>query len=160
VPVTSVDRLADTPATARGRLAKLWRFGAVSAMSIVLTQSLLQAAYLGTDVGAVGANIFAVGVSSVPAYLANRRWVWRRQGPHSLAREIIPFWGYSFAGLVLSTVAVAAVHDRWESALAVSVANLAAFAVLWASKFVFLDAWMFSERNPVRDRPPAGGPTA
>jgi putative flippase GtrA len=131
----------------RALLPKFWRFGAVSVMNVVITQVLLIGAYGLTSMGAVAANVFAVGVSSIPAYLVNRRWVWNRRGNHSWSREILPFWGYTFAGLAVSTVAVAAVEQRTSSALAVSAANLVAFGLLWVSKFLFLDAWMFRDRG-------------
>ena len=89
------------------------------------------------------ANLVAVGLSAIPAYLVNRRWVWGKQGPHSIAREIVPFWSYAFLGLAVSTVAVAWADARWHSNLAVSIANIAAFGLLWAAKFVLLDRWMF-----------------
>ncbi len=131
----------------RTLLPKFWRFGAVSVMNVVITQVLLIGAYALTDIGGVAANVFAVGVSSIPAYLVNRRWVWNRRGNHSVTREILPFWGYTFAGLAVSTAAVAAVERRWESAVAVSAANLVAFGLLWVAKFVLLDAWMFRDRS-------------
>ncbi len=123
-------------------LAKLVKYSAVSVMSVVITQSLLQLA-LFVGMPAVAANIVAVGLSAVPAYLVNRRWVWRKQGAHSVAREIVPFWSYAFLGLAISTVAVAWADHRWHTALAVSLANIASFGVLWIAKFVLLDRWMF-----------------
>jgi putative flippase GtrA len=146
-PSTRLTATVDGPARPiRQRLPRFWRFGAVSVMNVVITQALLIGAYALTPLGAVPANVFAVGVSSIPAYLVNRRWVWQRRGNHSVSREIVPFWAYTFAGLALSTVAVAAVEQRWDSAPAVSAANITAFAVLWILKFVLLDSWMFADR--------------
>jgi integral membrane sensor domain MASE1 len=82
-----------------------------------------------------------------------RRWVWGKVGSHSVTREVIPFWGYTFLGLAFSTVVVAAVDRWWQSAVAVSLANIGAFGLLWISKFLFLDAWMFADRDaPDRTR--------
>lgn len=116
-------------------------------MNIAVTQALLQGAYQLTSMGAAAANVFAVTVSSLPAYLVNRRWVWGRTGRHSVRREIVPFWTYSFVGLGLSTLAVAVIHDRWASSVAVSAANIGAFALIWMAKFVFLDRWLFADRH-------------
>lgn len=144
------------------RLRRLWQFGAVSVMSIVITQALLQGAYRWTNLGAVGSNIFAVGVSAIPAFLILRRWVWGKVGKHSITREIIPFWAYTFFGLVLSTLVVAFVDSKWHSAIAVSLANIAAFGALWITKFLLLDRWMFADRpsadpsQPPPDPEPAG----
>ena len=136
------------------RVHRLLRFTAVSAMSIVLTQVLLQSFYGLTSLGAAWSNILAVGLSAIPAFLILRRWVWGRVGNHSITREILPFWAYTFLGLALSTVVVAAVEDRWQSALAVSLANLAAFGALWITKFVLLERWLFADRT-VSERPSA-----
>lgn len=138
----------DAPLAARARLSRFWRFAAVSVMNVFVTQMLLLGAYYFSSLGGVGANVFAVGVSSVPAYLVNRKWVWGRTGTHSVTREIVPFWSYTFAGLALSTAAVAFVEHRWDSALAVSAANITAFAALWFTKFFLLDAWLFVDREP------------
>jgi len=127
------------------RLSRIWRFGAVSVMNVVITQVLLLGAYQFTSVGAVGANVFAVGVSSIPAYLVNRRWVWGRTGKHSVSREVLPFWAYTFIGLALSTLVVGWVEHRWESAAAVSAANITAFGVLWVAKFLLLDTLLFAD---------------
>ena len=116
-------------------------------MSIVITQVLLQSFYRFTPLGAAWSNILAVGLSAVPAFLILRRWVWGRVGNHSVTREIIPFWAYTFLGLALSTVVVAAVEDRWQSAIAVSLANLAAFGAWRTTAFLPLERWMFADRS-------------
>lgn len=144
---TAPPSTTSTPVVRRGRFPRVWRFGAVSVMNVVITQVLLVSAYQFAAVGAVGANMFAVGISSIPAYLVNRRWVWQRRGNHSVTREIAPFWAYTFAGLALSTVAVAAVERQWESAVAISAANITAFGALWVTKFLLLDSWMFADRS-------------
>ena len=51
----------------------------------------------------------------------------------------------------LSTGAVAAADRQWHSATAASSTNIAAFGVLWVSKYLFLDRWMFSARSPSPD---------
>ena len=137
------------------RVQRLWRFGAVSAMSIVITQVLLQSFYRFTPLGAAWSNVLAVGLSAIPAFLVLRRWVWGRVGNHSVTREILPFWAYTFLGLAVSTVVVAAVEDRWQSAVAVSLANLAAFGALWVTKFLLLEQWMFADRADRETGPPA-----
>ena len=132
-------------------MTRIWRFGAVSVMNVVITQALLQGCLRFTSMTPVWANIVAVGVSSAPAYLVNRRWVWGRQGSHSITREILPFWTYSFIGLAVSTAAVAAIDHRFTSDLAVSLANIGAFALLWVAKYVILDRWLFGADTGAAD---------
>ena len=57
---------------------------------------------------------------------------------------MLPFWGFTLAGLVLSTLAVAAVSSITTSGLAVSAANIGAFGVLWVAKFFVLDEVVFA----------------
>jgi putative flippase GtrA len=140
--------------TVDGRLRRqrLLRFGAVSVMNVTITQVLLQSFYRVTSLGAAWSNVLAVSLSAAPAFLVLRRWVWGKTCNHSVTREIVPFWTYTLLGLAISTAAVAGVEERWESAIAVSLANIAAFGVLWITKFVLLDRWLFADRS-VADAP-------
>jgi putative flippase GtrA len=124
-------------------LIRLVRFASVSAVAVVLTQSVLW--LLNGPLGWVGwvANVVAVGVAAVPAYLLNRAWVWAKEGPHSVSREIVPFWTYTFCGLALSTLLVAIADEVWGTTVAVQLANLAGFGVLWVGKFILLDRVLF-----------------
>ena len=128
----------------------------MSAMNVVVTQTLLQSSYRFTPIGAAWANVLAVGLSALPAFVILRRWVWDRSGECSVTREIIPFWTYTFLGLIVSIAAVAAIDARRQSANAVSVANIACFGALWVTKFLFLDQWLFdNQRGAARRTAPA-----
>jgi hypothetical protein len=76
--------------------------------------------------------------------------VWRRRQARSLTREVGPFAGLSFAGLVVSTAAVtvaghlaAGLGTTPRTAL-VEAANVAAFGSLWVLQFVLLDRVLFA----------------
>ena len=136
-------------------LRRLFGYGAVSAGTVVLTQGVLIVAYSVLDWPAVVANVTAVCVAAGPAYYANRRWVWSRTDRHSVTREILPFWAYSLAGLGISSLLVALADRWWQSAVAVSAANLAGFGALWVGKFILLDRVLFArpESRPVTRSP-------
>jgi hypothetical protein len=77
-------------------------------------------------------------------------------------REIMPFWVLSFAGLVLSTIAVA-MTDSWlhgahlgepMRTVVLVVAHLSGFGLLWIAQFVMLDRVLFVRR--VAPLEPAG----
>ena len=123
--------------------ARLFRFTGVSVVSVAITQGLL--VLFNGVLGWPGwvANVLAVGIAAGPAYVLNRRWVWARFGPHSMSREVVPFWAYTFLGLLLSTVLVAVADTVWGTTLAVQIANIAGFGVLWVGKFVLLDRVLF-----------------
>jgi len=135
--------------------AKLGRALSVSAFTTVLSNTLLVLLTLVVGVGASFANIVAVTVGIGPSYVLNRRWVWRRSGPHSASREVAPFVSLTFAGLVLSTVAVAAMARLgrdWSGlakAIALPAANIGAFGVVWVAQFVLLDRVVFRSRAPL-----------
>jgi putative flippase GtrA len=122
---------------------KALRYSTVSIIGVVITQVLIFGLYNGLDWPAWVANFVAVMVSSVPAYLLNRAWVWSKRDAHSFKREVAPFWGMALLGLLLSTVAVAIVSNYTDSAIAVSLTNIASFGVLWVAKFVVLEKVLF-----------------
>jgi putative flippase GtrA len=137
--------IAQVPARLRsGQGAKLLRFGAVSAFNVVLGQILLFTAQVALDWPAVAANVFAVSVGAVPAYLLSRYWVWEKRGRNRIMREVIPFWTLALIGFAVSTSAVWYVDTRWDvGPLVVNLTNLAAFGVLWVAKFAILDRVLF-----------------
>lgn len=139
----------------RPLVRKLLRYSAASLVGVVVGQSCLLLFYSGIGLPGVVANFLAVAISSVPAYLINRYWVWQKRDRNDLRREIVPFWGMAFAGLVLSSLFVAAVDDRTDWTPAIQVANLAGFGVLWLAKFFVLDKVLFAEvgRDPVEPPP-------
>ena len=79
----------------------------VSVGTTVLSAVILVALVVGAGVPAGTANVIAVCCGILPSYLANRRWTWGRSGKGSVAREVVPFWALSIAGLLVSTVTVA-----------------------------------------------------
>jgi putative flippase GtrA len=121
---------------------KALRYSTVSACGVVITQVLIFA-FLGLDWPEWVANAVAVCISSVPAYLLNRAWVWNKRDAHSFKTEVLPFWGMALLGLVLSTIAVAIVSNYTEAKIAVSLTNIAAFGVLWVGKFFVLEKMLF-----------------
>jgi putative flippase GtrA len=126
-------------------LTRLARFAGISVVSVVITQALL--VLFNSVMGWPGwvANVMAVGIAAGPAYFLNRRWVWAKFGPHSMSREVVPFWAYTFAGLLLSTALVVVADAVWGTTLAVQIANIVGFGVLWVGKFVLLDRVLFRQ---------------
>ena len=122
---------------------RLIRYAGVSVVGVTAGQSLLFMFYEVFGWKAVVANTAAVTLSTIPSYLLNRTWVWKKAGSHSISAEILPFWGMAFLGLILSNVLVAMVEKRWDSWLLINVANLAAFGVLWGAKYMLLDRLLF-----------------
>ena len=126
-----------------GLRVKLLRFAGVSVVALVVTQGTL---FLLNGVfgwPGVAANLVAVCVAAVPAYLLNRAWVWEKNGRHSVRGEIVPFWTYNLLGLLFSTMLVALADAWFGTTWSVQLANLVGFGVLWVGKFLFLEKVLF-----------------
>jgi putative flippase GtrA len=123
----------------------------VSVITTVISVSTLTIATAVFGVTAWIANIIATTVATGPGYTLNRRWTWGIRDASDPWRQVAPFWLLSFAGLGLSTLAVA-VTDSWAAQMqlagvvrtgAVLGAHLSGFGVLWVIQFVLLDRVLF-----------------
>jgi len=126
-----------------GRGALAIKYSMVSVIGVTITQIQL-AVYVGLlDRDPTWSNVLAVSLCSVPVFLLNKRWVWLADGRISFRREVLPFWVFTLAGLLLSTVLVALAENVSDSTILVMAANIAGFGILWVAKFLFLDQIMF-----------------
>ena len=145
----SPSALLDRVTGGRGELAI--RYSMVSVFGVVFTQLQL-AVYVGLlDLDPTASNVAAVMICAVPVFFLNKRWVWNVDGKVSVRREIVPFWVFTGAGLLLSTGLVAIAENVSDSTLLVMLASVSGFGILWVAKFLFLDQIMFghSERDEV-----------
>ncbi|MDQ2648170.1 MAG: GtrA family protein [Actinomycetota bacterium] len=142
-PTTVLDRVTG------GRGIKAARFMAVSVVCVIITQSALALLYGVVGLSPVVSNVLAVSISTVPAFVLNKRWVWGKSGRAHVRREVLPFWGFTLLGLGISSGFVLVAHSLDVGTLLVMFANLLGFGVVWVAKFLFLDALIFSDREPV-----------
>ncbi|HEX5366349.1 MAG TPA: GtrA family protein [Acidimicrobiales bacterium] len=124
-------------------IVKLLKYSTASLAGLVVGQSVLFCFYDALAWAAIPANLVSVTAGAVPNYLINRRWTWRQSGRNRLWGEVVPFWVMSALGMVASLFAVAYAEERWDTALAVGLAQLVGFSVLWVAKFVVLDKLMW-----------------
>ncbi len=133
------------------KVSRLWtdhagrfiRYGGVSVFNVLFGQSLL-AWFIVIGMHAALANLAAVAIGTVPAYLLARRYVWKKSGRHSIRREVLPFWVLNFVGLLLSTASTSLAHELWGSkVLVISAASLLAWFAVWVAKYVLLDRAIF-----------------
>ena len=135
------------------------KYSAVSLVNVAIGQGLLILFAAILHVNQVVSNVLAVSLSAVPAYYLTRAWVWGKSGKSHLYKEVLPFWGFAFAGLIMSTVSVwlatnilgindIAPADRTTiEKLVPNIANMLAFGVLWVVKFFVLDAYIFGKHH-------------
>ncbi|HEU5152315.1 MAG TPA: GtrA family protein [Iamia sp.] len=125
------------------------RYASTSLICVGITQVLIAIIYSGLKNGPVASNLAATMLTSVPAYLLNKYWVWGKRGRPHMRREVIPFWVFTVAGWGLSTAMVALASDHvgtphsFLRTFAVMVASISGFGILWVLKYLFLDKIMF-----------------
>jgi putative flippase GtrA len=119
------------------------RYSLVSVVAVGVSQLVLVTCSGLLHWSAVPANVAAVAIGSIPSYTLNRRWVWGKQGPNHLLRELLPFWALAFLGLVFSSVLVHVAVQWNDSTVVASAANLTAFGILWVVKYLLLDSLLF-----------------
>ena len=141
----------------------------VSVVTTVISVLTLATATAVFGITAWTANVIATTVATIPSYYLNRHWTWGRTGASDPWREVLPFWALAFAGLALSTIAVA-VADTWAAAahlagavhtMTLLVAHLSGFGVLWIAQFILLDRVLFGrDAHRKAGSPPPRGPAA
>lgn len=122
---------------------KLAKYSMASVVAVSVGQPVLWICFGLLGWAAVPANLASVTAGAVPNYLINRRWTWRQTGKNRLWGEVVPFWVMSVLGMLLSLWAVSYAERRWDTTVAVALAQLTGFGVLWLAKFVVLDKVMW-----------------
>lgn len=115
------------------------RFLVVSVINVVTHQVLLYLANSGWGWSGGVANAFAAVVTAIPGYLLSRYWVWAVRGAHSFKGEILPFWLIALAGLLFSTGLAEGADRLFGAGIAVALASLFGYFVVWVLKFMILD---------------------
>ncbi len=124
----------------------MFRYTMVSVISTGVSIATLALVYgvfrLWTE---VPSTLFANAVATVPSYYLNRNWAWGKTGRSHIRREVLPFWGLSIAGMLLSIFTSSAArsfgihyfnHDHVIRTALVEGMNIFAFGVLWVVKFL------------------------
>jgi putative flippase GtrA len=148
--------LAERVRTPTGR--KALRYTLVSVISVAVSQVALFALFGLAHWTARSANYGAFVAGGIPSYILNRRWTWGKSGRSHLLREVLPYWGLAFLGLVMSTFAVEFAEDwandfsdtRLVQALIVNGSSIAAFGVLWVGKFFLFNKVIFVSDEDLR----------
>src|SRR5262249_29679617 len=139
VTVTTEGTVSTSLPAHRSLWTRVTRCMSVSVITTVISVSTLALATALFGMTAWIANIVATAVATGPGYSLNRRWTWGLRERSNPWREVVPFWVLSFAGLALSTIAVAwtdawAVHAQLAGAtrtFTIVAAHLSGFGALW-----------------------------
>jgi putative flippase GtrA len=140
----------------RGHARKLRRYASVSVLCTVLSVALLAVLVDAFHMTAAWSNVVAVSASIPIAFELSRRWIWPQRNRRRVIGQVAPFALSSLAGLVVSTLAihvVAGATRHWSTVgrtVALELATLSAFGLLWLANYVLNDRILFRER-PIQD---------
>lgn len=128
------------------------RYCAVSAVNVTVGLGTLAFALEVLDFAPVVANLTAWMISTVPAYLLSRYWVWQQLGANSVSSEILPFWIIALVGLLLSSATIAVLGSITDNTPILLLGTLAAFGTVWVVKYLVLDGLLWPKRNEEAER--------
>ena len=123
--------------------AKALRYCAVSAVNVVVGLSTLAFALDVLDLPPVLANLTAWMVSTVPAYLLSRYWVWQRLGANSAKSEVLPFWIIALVGLLLSSATIGVLGILTDNTPILLLGTVIAYGIVWVVKYLVLDGLLW-----------------
>lgn len=124
-------------------LGKLIRYVAVAAISVPSGAVLLWVLLEVFDIQPVAANMAQVSLMAIPNYLMNRYWVWEKNSPNSVSREIAPFWVMALLGAFVSTLFIWIADQFTDSPVVLVAAMITGFGMVWVLKFFVLERYLF-----------------
>jgi putative flippase GtrA len=152
-PATLIDH-ARSP---EGR--KKLRYASVSVVFVPLGQGLLQ--LLGLFVSFTAASLLSAAILTLPNFFANKLYVWRVTSKENQHTQIVVFWVAAMLGVTFATTLTYLVEqltsDRADliRRVAVIVAQLTGFGIVWVGRFLILDRWLFRLTHAGREPSPA-----
>lgn len=145
--------LASTPMSTAERLGlarlieehgtKLLRYCGVSVVNVITGNGTLLICLEVFELHRVLSVLVAWMVSTIPAYLLSRHWVWQQRGANSMKAEVAPFWILALIGLGFSGLCVGIAGFFTDNSLVLIAVNFCAFGVVWVAKYIVLDRMMW-----------------
>ena len=170
---------AEDELTFAQRMARLWnshqfrkliRYSAVSVVFVPIGQAIVQILHLVFDVNESLSVLIAAMVLTPPNYFANKNYVWRHKRIDNMKTEITVFWVAAILGTAFSmgavalagtwfpeekaldiSHAIAARNDLWHG-VAIFIAQLVGYGVVWVARFLFLDKLVFTMTHHGEDQ--------
>ncbi len=141
-PMSTVKRLGQSRLLEEHGL-KLLRYCGVSVVNVITGNGTLLLCLEVFDLHRVLSVLIAWSVSTVPAYLLSRRWVWQQSGSNSMRNEVAPFWILALIGLGFSGFCVWIAGYFTDASLVLALVNFCAYGVVWVAKYLVLDRLMW-----------------
>jgi putative flippase GtrA len=138
--------------------ATLGKFAVGSGVATLVSQLAFVLCYGVAGLPAFGAGVIGFVAGSIPAYLINRYWTWRR-GDVATGHRLLPYYtvmiGCALASSGLTALAEELIRPLVTGdvtrTIAVDACYLASFGLMFVVKFVALDRIVFA-RNRTRAR--------
>jgi putative flippase GtrA len=146
MPVTSSPMSTSRFAALRELVSDPWklvRYCGVSVINVLVGSGTFVLCLNAFDMEPLPANLVAWAVSTGPAYILSRYWVWEQTGENSVKAEIAPFWILALIGLGFSSVCVTIAGTMTDHSLVLLAVQFCAYGVVWVAKFVILDRLMW-----------------
>jgi putative flippase GtrA len=128
---------------------KILRYCGVSVVNVFTGNGTLLICLAVLELHRVLSVLIAWMVSTIPAYVLSRRWVWQQRGANSMKAEVAPFWILALIGLTFSGLCVGIAGFFTDSSLVLIGVNFSAFGVVWVAKYIVLDRMMWGVRGEV-----------
>jgi putative flippase GtrA len=138
---------------------KKLRYAGVSVIFVPVGQGLLQ--ILGLYMSFTQASILAAAILTVPNFFANKLIVWKVSSKENQRTQIAIFLVAAMLGVTFATGLTWVVEQLTVDSsalvkrLAVFVAQLTGFGVVWVARFLILDRWLFRMTHAGREPTPA-----
>jgi Na+/melibiose symporter-like transporter len=148
--------LIDHARSEEGR--KKIRYAGVSVVFVPLGQGLIQ--IFGLFMTFTTASLVTAAILTLPNFFANKLYVWRVTSKENQRTQIAIFWVAAMLGVTFATSLTWGVEqltaDQGEivKRLAVFVAQLTGFGIVWVGRFLVLDRWLFRLTHHGREPSP------
>ena len=149
----STGALLDHARSDEGR--KQIRYAGVSLVFVpvgqVLIQILANTVFSGKGDGPyTWASITSAAILTLPNFFANRHFVWKDASRDRLRTQIIVFWVAAVLGVTVATLLtflvehyLVADQSTAVQGIAVFMAQLFGFGIVWIGRYIILDRWIF-----------------
>ena len=127
---------------------KKLRYAGVSVVFVPLGQGLIQIFGPLLD-NYTAASLLTAAIVTLPAFFANKLYVWRFTSRENLHQKVLVFWVAAMLGVGLATIFTQLVENSMAGqtgvtrGAAVFAAQMLGFGVVWVGRFLILDRWLF-----------------
>jgi putative flippase GtrA len=133
---------------------KQLRYAGVSLVFVPVGQILIQVlaatVFSGDENNFTWASITAAAILTLPNFFANKYLVWKETSKDNLRTQVLVFWVAAMLGVTFATLLTffveGQVHNKVSGlveALAVFIAQLVGFGIVWVGRDLILDRWLF-----------------